>query len=125
MKGRGFRRVVNIASPFKSAYVAAKRGLVGLAKVVALEAAEHGVTCTAVCPIYVRTPLVERQVESQARAHGISRDAVIRHVFLAEQPTRHFATVEQIAAAATFLCSEDAPAITGAALPVEGGWTAH
>ena len=104
MKRRGFGRIVNIASahgliasPFKSAYVAAKHGVVGLTKVVALEAAEHGVTCNAVCPGYVWTPLVEKQVEGQAKAHGISRDEVIRKVFLAEQPTRRFATVEEIA----------------------------
>ena len=97
MKRRGFGRIVNIASahgligsPFKSAYVAAKHGIVGLTKVVALEAAEFGVTCNAVCPGYVWTPLVEKQVDGQAKAHGISRDEVIRKVFLAEQPTKRF-----------------------------------
>ena len=104
MKRRNFGRIVNIASahgliasPFKSAYVAAKHGIVGLTKVVALEAAEFGVTCNAVCPGYVWTPLVEKQVEGQAKAHGISRDEVIRKVFLAEQPTKRFATVEEVA----------------------------
>jgi 3-hydroxybutyrate dehydrogenase len=132
MKRRGFGRIVNIASahgliasPFKSAYAAAKHGVVGLTKVVALEAAEHGVTCNAVCPGYVWTPLVEKQVEGQAKAHGISRDEVIRKVFLAEQPTKRFATVEEIAATVVFLCGEAANSITGVALPVDGGWTAH
>ena len=132
MKRRGFGRVVNIASahgliasPFKAAYVAAKHGLVGLTKVVALEAAESGVTCNAICPGYVWTPLVEQQVEDQARAHGISRDEVIRKVLLAEQPTKRFATVEEIAALVVFLCMESAASITGVALPVDGGWTAH
>jgi 3-hydroxybutyrate dehydrogenase len=132
MKRRGFGRIVNIASahgliasPFKSAYVAAKHGVVGLTKVVALEAAEHGVTCNAVCPGYVWTPLVEKQVEGQAKAHGISRDDVIRKVFLAEQPTKRFATVEEIAGTVAFVCGPAAGAITGVALPVDGGWTAH
>jgi 3-hydroxybutyrate dehydrogenase len=132
MKRRGFGRIVNIASahgligsPFKSAYVAAKHGMVGLTKVVALEAAEHGVTCNAVCPGYVWTPLVEQQVEGQAEAHVISRDEVIRKMFLAEQPTKRFATVEEIAATVVFLCGQAAGPITGVALPVDGGWTAH
>jgi len=132
MKQRGFGRIVNvasahglIASPFKSAYVAAKHGVVGLTKVVALEAAEYGVTCNAVCPGYVWTPLVEQQVKSQAAAHGISREDVIRTIFLAEQPTRRFATVEEIAGTVAFLCSAAAASITGVALPVDGGWTAH
>ena len=132
MQRRGFGRIVNvasahglIASPFKSAYVAAKHGVVGLTKVVALEAAEHGVTCNAVCPGYVWTPLVEHQVEAQAKAHGISRDEVVRNVFLAEQPTRRFATVEEIAGTVAFLCGDAAASITGIALPVDGGWTAH
>jgi 3-hydroxybutyrate dehydrogenase len=132
MKRRGFGRIVNVASahgligsPFKSAYVAAKHGIVGLTKVVALEAAEHGVTCNAVCPGYVRTPLVEKQVDGQTKAHGISRDAVIRDVFLAEQPTKRFVTVEEVAGTVAFLCSETAASITGIALPIDGGWTAH
>jgi 3-hydroxybutyrate dehydrogenase len=132
MKRRGFGRIVNvasahglIASPFKSAYVAAKHGIVGLTKVVALEAAECGVTCNAVCPGYVWTPLVEKQVEGQAKAHGISRDEVIRKVFLAEQPTRRFATIDEVAGTVLFLCGESAASITGAALPVDGGWIAH
>jgi 3-hydroxybutyrate dehydrogenase len=132
MKRRGFGRIVNIASahgligsPFKSAYVAAKHGIVGLTKVVALEAAEHGVTCNAVCPGYVWTPLVEKQVDGQAKAHGISRDAVIRDVFLAEQPTKRFVTVDEVAGTVAFLCGEAAGSITGIALPIDGGWTAH
>jgi 3-hydroxybutyrate dehydrogenase len=132
MKRRGFGRIINIASahgliasPFKSAYVAAKHGVVGLTKVIALETAEFGITCNAICPGYVWTPLVEQQVEGQAKAHGISRDEVIRKVFLAEQPTRRFATVEEIAAATVFLCQKAAASITGVALPVDGGWTAH
>ena len=132
MKRRKFGRIVNIASahglvasPFKSAYVAAKHGIVGLTKVVALEAAEDGITCNAVCPGYVWTPLVEKQVDGQARAHGISRDEVIRKVFLAEQPTKRFVTIEEVAETTAFLCSEAAASITGVALPVDGGWTAH
>jgi 3-hydroxybutyrate dehydrogenase len=132
MKRRGFGRIVNIASahgligsPFKSAYVAAKHGIVGLTKVIALEAAEYGVTCNAVCPGYVWTPLVESQVEGQAKAHGISRDEVVRKIFLAEQPTKRFVTVEEVAGTVAFLCSESAASITGTALPIDGGWTAH
>ncbi|WP_304621874.1 3-hydroxybutyrate dehydrogenase [Roseomonas alba] len=132
MKERGWGRIVNvasahglIASPFKSAYVAAKHGVIGLTKVTALEAAEHGVTCNAVCPGYVWTPLVAGQVAAQARAHGLSEKEVIRTVFLAEQPTRRFATIEEIAATVAFLCSDGAASITGVALPVDGGWTAH
>jgi 3-hydroxybutyrate dehydrogenase len=132
MRGRGFGRVVNIASahglvasPFKSAYVAAKHGMIGLTKVVALEGAEHGVTANAICPGYVWTPLVEKQIDDQARSHNIARDAVIRDVFLKNQPTRRFATVEEMGALTVFLCSDDAASITGTALPVDGGWTAH
>ena len=132
MKGRGWGRIVNIASahgligsPFKSAYVAAKHGVLGLTKVTALEAAEFGVTCNAVCPGYVWTPLVERQVAQQAEAHGLARDEVIKKVFLAEQPTRKFATVEEVAGTVAFLCGGFAGSITGAAIPVDGGWTAH
>ncbi|HEY0419192.1 MAG TPA: 3-hydroxybutyrate dehydrogenase [Acetobacteraceae bacterium] len=132
MKKRGWGRIVNIASahglvasPFKGAYVAAKHGVVGFTKVTALEAAESGVTCNAVCPGYVWTPLVEKQVAAQATAHGISREEVVRKVFLAEQPTRRFATVEEVAGTVRFLCGPDAGSITGTAIPVDGGWTAH
>jgi 3-hydroxybutyrate dehydrogenase len=132
MKARRFGRIVNIASahglvasPFKSAYVAAKHGLVGLTKVAALEAAESGVTCNAVCPGYVWTPLVAGQVAQQAVAHGLSEEEVVRKVFLAEQPNRRFATIEEVAGTVAFLCSPAAAAITGITLPVDGGWTAH
>jgi 3-hydroxybutyrate dehydrogenase len=133
MKANGYGRIVNVASahglvasPFKSAYVAAKHGLLGLTKVVALETAETaGVTCNAICPGYVWTPLVDQQIEGQAKAHGLSRDEVIRDVLLAQQPNKRFATVEEIGALAVFLCGAAAGSITGAALPVDGGWTAH
>ncbi|MBW8733258.1 MAG: 3-hydroxybutyrate dehydrogenase [Asticcacaulis sp.] len=132
MRANGFGRIVNIASahglvasPFKSAYVAAKHGLVGLTKTVALEAAEDNITCNAICPGYVFTPLVEAQIGDQAAAHGISREAVIRDVLLAQQPNKRFASVEEIGALTAFLCSPDMASITGAALPVDGGWTAH
>jgi len=114
-----------VASPFKSAYVAAKHGIVGLTKVTALETAEQGITCNAICPGYVYTPLVEAQIEGQAKAHNISRDKVIREVLLAQQPNKKFATVEELGALAVFLASDAAASITGIALPVDGGWTAH
>ena len=132
MRANGYGRIVNIASahglvasPFKAAYVAAKHAVVGLTKVVALETAEHGITCNAICPGYVYTPLVEAQIESQARAHGIPREEVIRDVLLAQQPNKRFATVEELGALTVFLASEAAASITGIALPVDGGWTAH
>ena len=132
MRGRGYGRVINIssahgliASPFKAAYVAAKHGIIGLTKVVALEGAEFGITSNAICPGYVWTPLVEKQIDGQAKSHNIPRDAVIRDVFLKDQPTRRFATVEEMGALTVFLCSDAAASITGTALPVDGGWTAH
>ncbi len=132
MRRRGRGRIVNlvsahglVASPFKSAYVAAKHGQVGLTRGVALELAECGVTCNAVCPGYVRTPLVEGQIDAQARAHGRPRDEVIREVILAAQPTRRFIEVEEVAALVVFLCSDAARSITGAAIPIDGGWTAR
>ena len=132
MKKKGFGRVVNIASahalvasPYKSAYVTAKHGVAGFTKTVALEVAEAGITVNAVCPGYVLTPLVEKQIPDTAKARGISAEAVIRDVLLAAQPTKKFVTVEQVAALTAFLCSEDAASITGAILPIEGGWTAH
>jgi 3-hydroxybutyrate dehydrogenase len=132
MKRNQWGRVINIASahalvasPFKSAYVAAKHGIAGLTKTVALEVAEHGITVNAVCPGYVLTPLVEKQIPDTARARGISEEQVRRDVLLASQPTKKFVTVEEIAGVALFLCSAEAASITGAALPVEGGWTAH
>ncbi len=125
-------RIINIASahglvasPYKSAYVAAKHGIVGLTKVTALETAEQGITCNAICPGYVYTPLVEAQIDGQAKAHGIPREQVIRDVLLAQQPNKRFATVEELGALAVFLASEAAASITGVALPVDGGWTAH
>jgi 3-hydroxybutyrate dehydrogenase len=125
-------RIINIASahglvasPFKSAYVTAKHGMVGLTKVTALETAEQGITCNAICPGYVYTPLVEAQIGSQAKAHGIPRDQVIRDILLAQQPNKRFATVEELGALTVFLASEAAASITGIALPVDGGWTAH
>lgn len=132
MRARGFGRIVNVASahglvasPFKSAYVAAKHGLLGLTKTVALEVAEEPITCNAICPGYVATPLVEKQIDDQARAHGIPRAQVVRDVLLAQQPNKRFATVEEIGALAAFLAGDAAASITGAAIPVDGGWTAH
>jgi 3-hydroxybutyrate dehydrogenase len=132
MRAGGFGRIINIASahglvasPFKAAYVAAKHGMIGLTRTIALETAEQGITCNAICPGYVYTPLVEAQIEGQAKAHGIAREEVIRNVLLAQQPNKRFATVEEIGALATFLASDAAASITGAALPVDGGWTAH
>jgi 3-hydroxybutyrate dehydrogenase len=132
MRRNRFGRIINIASahglvasPFKSAYVAAKHGLVGFTKAVALEVAEEPITCNAVCPGYVSTPLVEAQIDDQARVHGISREAVIRDVLLAQQPNKRFATVDEIGALVAFLAGDQAGSITGAAIPVDGGWIAH
>ena len=132
MKRRNWGRIINlvsahglVASPFKSAYVAAKHGLVGLTKTVALEVAETGITCNAICPGYVRTPLVEGQIEAQAQAHNLPRDRVIREVILAAQPTKRFIEVEEVAALALYLCGDQARSITGTALPIDGGWTAR
>jgi 3-hydroxybutyrate dehydrogenase len=130
MRHNKFGRIINIASahglvgsPFKSAYVAAKHGIVGPTKVAALETAEDGITCNAICPGYVYTPLVEAQIDSQAKAHG-SREKVIHDVLLAQQPN-NFASVEELGALTVFLASDAASSITGIALPVDGGWTAH
>jgi 3-hydroxybutyrate dehydrogenase len=132
MKQARWGRIINVASahglrasPYKSAYVAAKHGVVGLTKTVALELAQERITCNAICPGYVLTPLVEAQIPDQMKTHGMDRDTVIREVMLAKQPTREFATVEQIGGLAVFLCSDHAGQITGAALPVDGGWTAQ
>jgi 3-hydroxybutyrate dehydrogenase len=132
MRKNRFGRIINIASahglvasPFKAAYVAAKHGIVGLTKVTALETAEEGITCNAICPGYVHTPLVEAQIDGQAKAHGISREQVIRDVLLAQQPNKRFATVEELGALTVFLAGDAAASITGIALPVDGGWTAH
>jgi 3-hydroxybutyrate dehydrogenase len=132
MRKNNFGRIINIASahglvasPFKAAYVAAKHGMIGLTKVTALEAAEANITCNAICPGYVYTPLVEAQIDGQAKAHGIPREQVIREVLLAQQPNKRFATVEELGALSVFLASDAAASITGTALPVDGGWTAH
>jgi 3-hydroxybutyrate dehydrogenase len=132
MKQRKWGRIINVASahalvasPFKSAYVAAKHGIAGLTRTVALEAAEHGVTVNAICPGYVLTPLVEKQIPDTAKARGITAEQVVKDVLLAAQPTKQFVTVEQVAALAVFLCSDAAASITGATLPMDGGWTAQ
>ncbi|HXV23907.1 MAG TPA: 3-hydroxybutyrate dehydrogenase [Alphaproteobacteria bacterium] len=132
MKKRGWGRIINIssahglvASPFKSAYVAAKHGAIGLTKVVALEGAEFGITANAICPGYVWTPLVEKQIDEQARAYNLPREEVVKKVLLAQQPNKKFSTVEEIGALTAFLASDAAQTITGAALPIDGGWTAH
>ncbi|RMD89101.1 MAG: 3-hydroxybutyrate dehydrogenase [Alphaproteobacteria bacterium] len=133
MRRRGWGRIVNIASahglvasPFKAAYVAAKHGLVGLTKTVGLETAEDAnITCNAICPGYVRTPLVDGQIRDQARAHGLSEEDVIRDVILAAQPNKRFVTIEELGALLLFLCSDNALSFNGAALPIDGGWTAR
>ena len=132
MKARKFGRIVNVASahalvasPFKSAYVAAKHGIAGFTKAVALEAAEHGITVNAICPGYVLTPLVEKQIPDTAKARGISEAEVVRDVLLAAQPTKQFVTVEQVAALAVYLAGADAASTTGTVIPIDGGWTAH
>jgi 3-hydroxybutyrate dehydrogenase len=132
MKKKKWGRIINmssahglVASPFKSAYVAAKHGLLGLTKTVALETAETGITVNAICPGYVMTPLVQKQIPDTAKARGISEDAVIRDVILEAQPTKKFVEVSEVAALALFLASDAASSITGAALSIDGGWTAH
>jgi 3-hydroxybutyrate dehydrogenase len=132
MKARGFGRIINIASahalvasPFKSAYVAAKHGIAGFTKTVALETAEHGITVNAICPGYVLTPLVEKQIPETAKARGLTEEQVVHDVLLHAQPTRQFVTTEEIGALAVFLCTRAARSITGAAIPIEGGWTAQ
>lgn len=131
MKAAGWGRVVNlasahalVASPFKGAYVAAKHGLAGLTKTVALEVAEKNITVNAICPGYVKTPLVDKQIGDQAKARGISEDEVVKNVILGAQPTKQFTTVEDVGALCVFLCSDAAKNITGAILPIDGGWTA-
>ncbi len=131
MRAKGWGRVVNIASahgltasPFKSAYVAAKHGIVGLTKTVALEAAGKGITCNAICPGYVLTPLVEAQIPEQMKVHNMDRETVIREVMLERQPSRQFATVEQIGGTTVYLCSPSADQVTGTTISIDGGWTA-
>lgn len=131
MRKNGWGRVVNVASahgltasPYKSAYIAAKHGVVGLTKTTALEMAGLGITANAICPGYVLTPLVEAQIPDQMKTHNMDRDTVVREVMLARQPSKQFATVEQIGGTAVFLCSEAAAQITGTTISVDGGWTA-
>jgi 3-hydroxybutyrate dehydrogenase len=132
MKEKGWGRIIQtasahalVASPYKAAYVAAKHGIAGLTKTVALEGATHGVRCNAICPGYVHTPLVDAQITDTAKARGISEDEVVKDVLLAAQPTKEFVTAEQIGEMAAFLCSPAADQINGVLLPIDGGWTAH
>jgi len=132
MKARKWGRIINIASahalvasPYKSAYVAAKHGIAGLTKTVALEVATHGITMNAVCPGYVWTPLVEKQIPDTAKARGLTEDQVINDVLLHAQPTKKFVQVAEVAALSAFLASEEGASITGAVIPIDGGWTAQ
>jgi 3-hydroxybutyrate dehydrogenase len=132
MKRKGWGRIINIASahgliasPFKSAYIAAKHGLVGLTKTVALEVAREHITCNAICPGWVLTPLVEKQIDDQAKAFGLPRDEVVPKVILERQPTKEFVKIEEVAALAVFLCSDGAASITGASMSIDGGWVAQ
>ena len=132
MKKRGFGRIINIASvhglrasEYKAAYIAAKHGIIGLTKVLALEGAPLGITCNAICPGYVRTPLVEGQIKDQAKAHGMSEAEVVEKVMLKKQAVKAFVDVELLAELAIFLASKEAKTLTGAALPVDGGWSAQ
>jgi 3-hydroxybutyrate dehydrogenase len=132
MKARRFGRIVNVASahgltasPFKAAYVAAKHGLIGLSKTVAIEVAEFGITSNTICPGYVKTPLVDKQIADQAKAHGISEADVVRDVMLVHQARKEFVRVDELAALAVFLSSEAAASMTATALAMDGGWTQH
>ena len=131
MKAKKWGRIVNtasahslVASPFKSAYVAAKHGIAGFTKTVALETATSGITVNCISPGYVWTPLVEKQIPDTMKARGMSREQVMNDVLLAGQPTKQFVTVDQVAALALFLCRDEAASITGANLSMDGGWTA-
>ena len=132
MKARGWGRIINIssahglvASPFKAPYVAAKHGVAGFTKAVALEVAQQGITSNAICPGYVLTPLVQAQIPDQARTHGMSEDEVVQKVMLSEQPTRRFIEIDEVASMAAYLASDAARSITGAMMTIDGGWTAH
>jgi 3-hydroxybutyrate dehydrogenase len=132
MKQKKWGRIINVASahalvasPFKAAYVAAKHGIAGLTKTVALEVATHGITMNAICPGYVWTPLVERQIPDTAKARGLTEEQVINDVLLHAQPTKRFVQVVEVAALAAFLASKEAASITGAIIPIDGGWTAQ
>jgi 3-hydroxybutyrate dehydrogenase len=132
MKAKKWGRVINIASahglvasPFKSAYVAAKHGVLGFTKSLALEVAELGITANSICPGYVLTPLVEKQIDDQAKVHGIAKENVIRDVILAPQPNKQFVKIDEVASLAAYLASDAAASITGAALSIDGGWTAR
>jgi 3-hydroxybutyrate dehydrogenase len=132
MIGNGWGRIVNIASAHglvasgdKAAYVTAKHGLVGLTKVTAIEAANQGITCNAICPGWVLTPLVQQQIEARAKAEGISVEKASADLLSEKQPMLQFTTPEKIAALAVFLCGDGASTITGTALPIDGGWVAH
>ncbi len=132
MKKKKWGRIINIASahglvasPYKSAYVAAKHGIVGLTKVVALETARTGITCNAICPGYVKTPLVEGQIKDQAKSRGISEKDVIHDIILESQPTKKFVGLDEVGALTVFLAGDDAASITGTAISIDGGWTAQ
>lgn len=132
MRAAGWGRVINIASahglrasPFKSAYITAKHGVVGMTKVVALETAKEAITANAICPGYVLTPLVEKQIPNTAKEYGISEDEAIEKVILLKQPSKEFVTVEQLGGIVTFLCSDAAAQITGTSISADGGWTSQ
>ena len=132
MRKKGWGRIVNIASAhglvaseFKSAYVAAKHGLVGFTKAIALETARDGITVNAICPGWVHTPLMDKQIDAQAKTHHLSRDEVVEKVMLAPQPNKQFIQICEVAGLALFLCSDDAKSITGTAVSIDGGWIAH
>lgn len=132
MRAAGWGRVINIASahglrasPFKSAYVAAKHGIIGLTKTVALETARDAITCNAICPGYVLTPIIESQLPDQMKTHNMDRETVLREVILVKQPTREFATILQVAQNVVHLCMPAADQITGTSISIDGGWTAQ